>query len=141
MLSNTERLTMVRWLFSTVGVSALLVAAGTADDSPEKPNRSIKEIMVEAHLTPMNRSTRNNLDCKVIDGKASETETEKLLELYTALSQAKPPEGDLDAWKARTGEMVEAVKAVKRGEDGAAERLTRARDCKACHDAHRGSSE
>jgi hypothetical protein len=130
---------MVRWLFAAVAVTALLLGASAGDNPPEKPRRTINEIMVEAHLRPMNRSTRNNLDCKVIDGKAADAEKEQLLELYTALSQATPPRGDLKAWKARTGEMVDAVKAVIRGEAGAADRLLKARDCKACHDRHRGS--
>jgi hypothetical protein len=32
--------------------------------------------------------------------------------------------------------MVEAVKAVIRGEAKAADRLTKARDCKSCHDKY-----
>jgi hypothetical protein len=102
--------------------------------------RSINEIMVRAHLKPQNRSTRNNLDSKVIDGKATAAERQELLLLYTALSSMKPPRGDLDEWKARTGEMVEAVKAVIGGEAKGADRLTKARDCKSCHDKHRPGS-
>jgi RNA polymerase sigma factor (sigma-70 family) len=97
---------------------------------------SISEIMVKAHLKPQNRSTRNNLDSKVIDGKATAAEHQHLLMLYTALANSKPPRGDLVEWKARTGEMIEAVKAVIRGEAKAADRLTKARDCKSCHDKH-----
>jgi hypothetical protein len=101
-----------------------------------KAELSISEIMVMAHLKPHNRSSRNNLDSKVIDGKATAAEQQELLMLYTALSNLKPPRGDLVEWKARTGEVVEAVKAVIRGEAKAAERLTKARDCKSCHDKH-----
>jgi hypothetical protein len=57
--------------------------------------------------------------------------------LYTALSTLKPPRGDLVEWKARTGEMVGAVQAVIRGDAKATDRLTRARDCKSCHDKYR----
>jgi RNA polymerase sigma factor (sigma-70 family) len=101
-----------------------------------KAELSIPEIMVMAHLKPQNRSTRNNLDSRVIDGKATAAEQQELLLLYTALSKLKPPRGDLVEWKARTGEMAEAVKAVIRGEAKAADRLTKARDCKSCHDKH-----
>jgi len=96
----------------------------------------INEIMGKAHLKPQNRSTRNNLDSKVIDGKATAAERQELLMLYTALSGMKPPRGDLDEWKARTGEMVGAVKAVIGGEAKAADRLAKARDCRSCHDKH-----
>jgi uncharacterized protein (TIGR03067 family) len=101
-----------------------------------KAELSISDIMVLAHLRPQHRATRNNLDSKVIDGKATAAEQQELLLLYTALSNLKPPRGDLVEWKARTGEMVEAVKAVIRGEAKAADRLTKARDCKSCHDKH-----
>jgi RNA polymerase sigma factor (sigma-70 family) len=105
-----------------------------------KAELSIKEIMEKAHLKPQNRSTRNNLDSKVIDGKASAAEQQDLLLLYTALSTLKPPRGDLGEWKARTGEMVEAAKAVIRRDAKASDRLTRAQDCKSCHDKHRPES-
>jgi uncharacterized protein (TIGR03067 family) len=105
-----------------------------------KAELSISDIMVLAHLSPQHRATRNNLDSKVIDGKATPEEQQELLLLYTALSKLKPPRGDLVEWKARTGEMVEAVKAVIRGEAKAAERLTKARDCKSCHDKYRPDS-
>jgi hypothetical protein len=101
---------------------------------------TINEIMVKAHLKPQNRSTRNNLDSKVIDGKATAAEQQELLMLYTALANLKPPRGDLAEWKAATGEMVAAVKAVIRGEVRAADQLTKARDCKSCHDKHRPGS-
>jgi RNA polymerase sigma factor (sigma-70 family) len=98
---------------------------------------SINEIMVKAHLKPQNRSTRNNLDSKVIDGKATAAEQQELLMLYTALSSSKPPRGDFVEWKVRTGEMIEAVQAAIHGEARAADRLTKARDCKSCHDKYR----
>jgi RNA polymerase sigma factor (sigma-70 family) len=105
-----------------------------------KAELSISDIMVLAHLRPQHRATRNNLDSKVIDGKATPEEQQQLLMLYTALSTLKPPRGGLVEWKARTGEMVGAVKAMIRGEAKAADRLTKVRDCKSCHDKHRPGS-
>ena len=128
---------MIRGVFVTLAASLLLLAANSQGQPPEKAELSISEIMVKAHLKPQNRSTRNNLDSRVIDGKATAAEQQELLLLYTALSNLKPPRGDLVEWKARTGEMVEAVKAVIRGDAKAADRLTKARDCKSCHDKHR----
>jgi hypothetical protein len=116
---------------------AFVVAAGEKDRV--EPELTINQIMVQAHLTPMNRGTRNNLDSKVIDGKATDEEKQQLLDLYQRLSRARPPKGDLNEWKKRTGDMVAAVKAVIKGEEKAAERLAKARDCKACHAKHRSA--
>jgi hypothetical protein len=100
---------------------------------------NINRIMREAHLNPGNRSTRNNLDSRAIDNKATAAELQQLLELYRELALAKPPRGDLKAWQARTGEMVAAVEAVIAGENKARARLARANDCKACHALHRAA--
>jgi hypothetical protein len=63
---------MTRRMFTAVGsgillaCAAQLIAAPRDEKPPEKPDGakqlSIKTIMVQAHLTPQNRSTRNNLD-------------------------------------------------------------------------------
>jgi len=74
----------------------------------------------------------------VIDGKASAAEKQQLLDLYQALSRAKPPKGDLGEWQKRTTEMADSMKAAIKGEGMASARLTKARDCKACHEKHRG---
>jgi hypothetical protein len=97
----------------------------------------INRIMKLAHLTPGNRGTWDNLDNKVIDGKATEAEKKELLDLYTKLSKSDPPKGKADAWKERTGELVASLKAVYKGKEKAVERFERARDCKSCHAAHR----
>jgi hypothetical protein len=124
-------------MFRTVIAATFILATAFAPAADEKPRPGIDQIMVQVHLKPQNRGTRNNLDNKVIDGKASADEQKQLLELYQLLASTKPPKGDLDAWKKRTNEMVDAVQAVIRGEAKAAERLTKARDCKACHTLNR----
>lgn len=117
------------------GIAAALVAPSAAE--PARRPVIIADVMKQAHLTPGNRATRNNLDTLVIDGKATAAQQQQLLELYQALAQAKPPRGKLEDWQKRTGEMVAAVQAGIKGEEKAAERLTQARECKACHDLHR----
>jgi RNA polymerase sigma factor (sigma-70 family) len=98
---------------------------------------SIGAIMKDAHLTPGNRATKDNLDTKVMDGRATKLEQQQLLELYEELARRKPPKGDGKAWKERTEAMVCAVEGVIAGAKDASARLLEARDCKACHDAHR----
>ena len=119
-----------------------LVGARPDDKAPEKPGglSEINWIMKRAHLTPENRGTRNNLDNKVLDGKATEAEKKELRDLYTALAKAKPPAGKLDDWKKRTEELLQALDAVYDGKENAKEQFIRARDCKGCHAAHRKPS-
>jgi hypothetical protein len=123
-----------------VALFGLLVGIGGAGrpapaEEPEK--LSINRIMLLAHLTPQNRGTHNNLDNKVLDKKATEAEKKELMELYTALGKLTPPKGKPEDWKVRTDELVAALKAVYADEEKAAERFLKARDCKACHMAHR----
>jgi RNA polymerase sigma factor (sigma-70 family) len=102
---------------------------------------SINQIMRRAHLTPQDRGTRNSLDSRAIDNRATAAELQQLLALYRELALAKPPRGGLKAWRARTGELVAAVEAVIAGEDGARPRLARANDCTSCHALHRAPYE
>jgi hypothetical protein len=134
-----KRLAFVAVVLVPFGLTGLLAAARPDEKPPERPNglSEINWIMKRAHLTPQNRGTHNNLDNKVLDGKATEAEKKELLELYTALAKAKPPAGKLDDWKNRTEELVNALKAVDDGKANAKERFVRARDCKSCHAAHR----
>jgi hypothetical protein len=120
-----------------------LIAAPLDEKPPEKPDGKkhlgIDEIMVQAHLTPENRSTRNNLDNKVLDDKATDDEKKDLLRLYTSLGKQKPPKGGIEEWNKRTDELVASLKAVYAGQKGAKERFKKAADCKACHAVHRGT--
>jgi hypothetical protein len=123
--------------------AAMRLLAATPDDQPrEQPGDAkeltINQIMKRAHLTPQNRATRNNLDNKVLDNKATADEKKELLDLYSALRKQEPPQGKSEDWGKRVDELVASLKAVYAGEKGAPERFIKARDCKSCHAAHRG---
>jgi hypothetical protein len=117
----------------TVALVAFLATA--ADKPPRKgPALTVNEIMMKAHQP--GRTQRKALDQRVTEGKASDAEERRLVELYEALARAQPPSGDLADWKARTGKIVNAARAVVRREDGARGRLSRALDCTGCHNSH-----
>jgi hypothetical protein len=109
---------------------ALLAFCSGATQGDDEPKYTIKDVMKMAHP--------GGLRAKVLSGKASAEEKEKLVELYTALSQNKPPKGEEAAWKERTAAIVAAAKAVAKGEEGALGKLEAATNCMACHRAHRG---
>ncbi|HJZ93953.1 MAG TPA: hypothetical protein VKE40_23970 [Gemmataceae bacterium] len=116
----------------TIGSVVLAAGSAAADKKPVKPNLSINAIMLEIH-----RPKPTALVFMVENGKASDEEKKKLVGYYEALSRLKPPKGDLGEWTKKTTELVEAANAVIKGEDKAVERLTKARDCRGCHDKHR----
>jgi hypothetical protein len=100
----------------------LLASLRAADD--EKPKYTIKEVM---------KNHKDKLHEKFQKGETTKEETKKLLEGYEALLKSKPPKGDEKDWKAKSEALVKAVK----DDDKAA--YKKAVDCKACHDAHKGS--
>jgi hypothetical protein len=107
-----------------LGLMIGLAGLRAADDAPQY---TIKEVMKMAH------GGQNSLAKKVASGKASKDDDKKLVELYTALAANKPPQGDADVWKEKTGALVDAAKAVEDGKDGATKDLTKAMQCMGCH--------
>jgi hypothetical protein len=102
---------------------------GTAAFKAE-PKYAIKDVMKEA--------MKGGLCKKVADGKADEAEKKKLVDLFTALSENKPPKGDAADWKTRTEALVKAAKACAAGDKDGPAALKKAANCKGCHDLHKG---
>jgi hypothetical protein len=103
------------------------------EDKKKEPKYSIKEVMKLAH--------KNKLMEKVADGDASKEEKEKLLGLYIALSEGKPPKGDVKDWKDRCKAIVIAARAVVKGDDGAEAKLKKVVNCMACHAKHKKAED
>ena len=93
---------LVAGLAVTLAFVVCVGAPKAADDKDAK--YTIKEVMKKAH--------KDGLLKKVASGKADEDERKELVVLYVALSQNKPPKGDADDWKEKTGAMVKAAKAA-----------------------------
>lgn len=115
----------MRRLFGLLVMIGLGMTTWMAAQAADKPKHSIKEVMKIAH--------KGGLMKKVADGNASDEEKKQLVELYESLAANKPPKGDDADWKMRTDALLTAAKAA----DGKA--LQKAANCKACHEAHKGS--
>lgn len=100
----------------------------------DKPKWDIEEIMEKAHKAPKGKDT---LLKQVVTGKANKDQQKQLLEYYQELAKNKPEKGDQGDWKKRTGAMVNATKDVIANKEGATKELSKAANCKACHDLHR----
>jgi hypothetical protein len=111
-------------LFAGIGMFSI-----AADD---KPKFTIKEIMEKAHKGDP------ALCKKVVTEKASKDEKKQLLDYYTALSQNKPPKGDMKDWKERTDALVSAAKAAVAEDKDYGAKVKTALNCKGCHDLHKG---
>jgi hypothetical protein len=121
--------TGMKWACTGLAV-AMLTGAGVAISADKKqPKYAIKDVMKQAH--------KGGLLKKITSGEGDKADKQKLLVMYIALSQNKPPKGDLDDWKERTGKMVTAAKAVVDGKEGAEKKLASTVNCMACHDLHR----
>jgi hypothetical protein len=105
-------------------LAAMVLTLGN-NQAGEKPKYTIKEVMKVAH--------KGGLMKKVADGKASADEKTELVALYKALSQDKPPKGELDAWKKKTGPLLEAATKAAKGDQAAAATLPKLAACAACH--------
>jgi hypothetical protein len=118
---------MLKFIMAPALILGLLVGLTALRAADDAPQYTIKEVMKMAH------SGQNSLAKKVASGKASKDDDKKLVELYTALAADKPPQGDADVWKEKTGALLDAAKAVEDGKDGAAKDLKKAMDCMGCH--------
>ena len=107
-------------------VVALVLGLASLRADDDSPKLSIKEVMKQAH-------GQISLANKVIAGKGTKEDKEKLVELYTALAANKPTQGDQELWKEKTTAMVDAAKAVEEGKEGATKDLKKAVDCASCH--------
>ena len=118
---------IVAALFAVVTLGALRV---TAEDAEKEV--TIKDVMNKA------MKGKDSLVSQVAKGEGTKADAEKLVELFTALSQQEPPKGDAESWEAKTDALLAAAKACAAGEEGAPAKLGAAANCKACHTAHKG---
>ena len=99
------------------------------EQEQEEKKYTINEVMKLAH--------KDGLLKKVATGEASAEEKQQLVVLYKAMAVNKPPVGDEESWKERSGLLIKAAEAAAKGEEDASDRLLKASNCKACHDPHK----
>jgi hypothetical protein len=113
-------------MLATMAMVALNMALA---QEAAKPKHTIKEVMKAAH--------KDKLLDKVAAGTGSKEDVAKLVELYTSLSQNKPPKGEAAAWKVKNDAILAAAKDVQAGKEGAGAKLKAAVKCGECHTAHK----
>lgn len=114
----------------TVAACVALPLASNADDPPA-PKYTVEEIMKALHKGD------DAVGKKVLNGKGTKKDFDKLIEYYTSLPLNDPPAGDPASWKQKTTAVLAAAQALKDGKPGALAQYTKAVNCQACHDLHR----
>jgi hypothetical protein len=124
---------MKRWQLAVGGLATIAMVSvaslRAADDA--KGKYTTKQVMAAC--------MKSGLCKKVADGKASDAEKAKLVEMFAEMGKNKPPKGDAEGFKAKADAIHAAAKAVVDGEDGAGAKLAKAANCAACHKEHKPS--
>lgn len=115
----------------TMLLFSFVLLLGDNEAGEKKPKYTIPQVMAKAH------AGKAAIMKKVAAGEASDEEKMTLVDLYTALSENEPPQGDAKAWKEKTETLVKAAKAAAKGDEKAAKSLTKLANCTACHKAHK----
>ncbi len=113
----------------SLGLAALFLSAGFAMAETEKPKMTIKEVMKVV--------AKDKLLAKVTDGKGTDEDKKKLLEVFEELAKNTPKKGDAESWKKLTASIVESAKGVVEGKEGSIETLKKVSKCGDCHSAHK----
>jgi len=117
-------------LFAIVSLAVAIVTLSAAD-SDKTPKYTVSEIMKVLH------KGEDSLGKKVLNGKGTPADFDKLVEYYTSLPLNDPPQGDPDGWKQKTTAVLTAAQALKDGTPGALAQYTKAISCKDCHSVYR----
>ena len=101
----------------------------TLQAEPKAKEITVKEAMKE--------HKKGGLKDKALEGKLTDEEKTKLVEVYEGMAKAKPPKGTDESWKKFCDALVEAAKEIKAGKEGAVDKYKKAIDCGACHKEHK----
>ncbi len=115
----------------SLGLAAVMLAAGYVGAEDPKPKYTIKEVMKQTNGKPA------KLLNKVLDGKGTDDDKKKILELYEEMAKHKAPKGDADHWKKLNDAIVAAAQDVVDGKEGGLAALKKAANCGDCHMAHK----
>ncbi|RCS54719.1 hypothetical protein DTL42_06225 [Bremerella cremea] len=127
-----EKLVMKKSLLVATGLLSVVMLCGVVMADKEKDAKySTEEIMKKAF------KGKDALLGKVVKGEADEEQSKLFLEMVEALGKNEPHKGSEESWKKKTSALLVAAKETVEKKEGAAEKLKKAANCKACHDEHK----
>jgi cytochrome c556 len=117
--------------FTGAAVILAFVVVMSVSARADDPKYTVQDIMKAVY------KGQDSVHKRIIAGTASKEDLAKLVEYVSVLPQNDPPQGDPDGWKKKTTTLVDAVKALQAGKDGALAQYTKAANCQACHSVYR----
>ncbi|MEW4561179.1 hypothetical protein AB1K70_01555 [Bremerella sp. JC770] len=121
---------MKRFMLVLTGLVAVALLSGVAMADKGKDSKySTEEIMKKA--------MKGGLITKVAKGQASKADQELVIEMLDSLVKNPPHKGSEESWKEKTTALLDAAKQTVEGKEGAAAKLGKAVNCKACHNVHK----
>ena len=125
-----ETVEMKRFVLVMFGLCAVALLSSVAVADKGKDSKySTEEIM--------KKGFKGGLVAKVAKGEASEEDQKLVIEMLESLAKNPPHKGSEESWKEKTTALLEAAKATAEDKEGAAAKLKKAMNCKACHDEHK----
>jgi cytochrome c556 len=115
-------------------ITAVIIFIGSAamlhaDDQP--PKYTVQEIMKAVY------KGEDALNKRVVSGKATSEDYDKLVQYLTALPLNDAPQGDPAGWKKKTTALLDAATALKGNKPDALAQYKLAVNCQACHSVYR----
>ncbi len=119
-------------MVSSVVVFILFITSAAilrADD--QSPKYTVQEVMKAIY------KGEDALNKKVVSGKATPEDYDKLVQYLSALPLNDAPQGDPAGWKKKTTALLAAATALKAGQPDALTQYKQAVNCQACHSVYR----
>jgi len=121
----------MRPLFISLLALVFIVLPTVTQADDKTPKYTVEEIMKALHKGD------DSVGKKVLNGKGTQADFDKLVEYYTSLPLNDAPQGDPAGWKQKTTAVLNAAQALKDGKPGALAQYTKAVSCKDCHSVYR----
>jgi len=126
-------------LITTIALGASITAYSAAHKEAEN-KKNMPYDMEKIMSVGMKGDKKEGVDGlvkKVIDGAASKDEQKDLLRFFLSLEKYSVEKGDQEAFNKKADALTASLIGVIAGVDGSIAKLDEAKNCKACHDAHR----
>ena len=126
-------------LITVIAVGASVTAYSAAHKEAENKKNMPYEVskIMSVGMKGDKKKGVDGLVSKVIEGEASKDEQKDLLRFFLSLEKYSVEKGDQKAFDKKADALTDSLVGVIAGVEGSIAKLEKAKNCKACHDAHK----